>query len=309
MNHQETNREHDAVIPKNGRFHPADINDAEPFRPPWLEKLSEVEKSEKEIIGEFVAGHEMRFGTTIQNGPGTTPLAAFQRTLRHYNDLNQPLDLVVLTTSIPVYHAGLQAQLARPELFNGLKIVLTGGYVQSSTLSLVGDFAVKGICTETVRPEITISGVYGISFDQGFRVTYQFPDEVTAQEALASRPTDRRLILCTGKKLGVKYGCLAQISVESLLRNANECIIITTPPREQKDRPIFDGQITAFEKLLQDKNIKEHLKSKRLILRIINPDGTVEKQIPDGKPTSMPSRHQGAKSSRRLAPEPEPTVS
>src|SRR3954468_9312910 len=137
------------------------------FQAPWLVDSSGVEMEQKWTMGEYVAGHLIHFGTTIQCGPGTTPFAAFRKTIQRFSEMKKSLDLVTLTTSVQIFLAGLEAQLSHKELFNGLSIVLTGGYVNTSILSLVGDYAVNGICTKTVRPNLVIMGAYGISFDEG----------------------------------------------------------------------------------------------------------------------------------------------
>jgi len=242
---------------------------------PWWSVLSKVDSSQKQGIGSHVAGHFIRFGTTIQVGPGTTPLAALVSTIEQHKARKEPLAMVVLTTSLQIYGVGRQAQYEHPELFSGLHIVLTGGYVNPVMQSLVGDYATQGVCTPSTRPELVLLGVYGISFDEGLRITYHFPDEVTTQAAYARRPTSKRLIVCSHVKIGVKSGCTAEISVESLLEQTTECIIVTTFPGDHARLPVFTEQVTAFEKLTKTWAKHKRYENKNFALRMVTDDGEV----------------------------------
>jgi len=242
---------------------------------PWWTALSRVDSNQKQGIGSHVAGHFIKFGTTIQVGPGTTPLAALVSTIEQHKAKKEPLAMVVLTTSLQIYGVGRQAQYEHPELFTGLQIVLTGGHVNPVMQSLVGDYAVQGVCTPSTRPEIVLLGVYGISFDEGLMITYHFPDEVNTQAAYARRPTSKRLIVCSHTKLGVKSGCKADISVESLLDQTTECIIVTTFPNDHASQPIFTEQVKAFEKLSRTWAKHKNYENKNLALRMVTNDGEV----------------------------------
>lgn len=270
---------------------------------PWWSELSKIDAKPKRGIARYVAGHLIRYGTTIQVGPGTTPLTALEEAIALHVAKSKPLDIVVLTTALQIYGLGRRAQRERPDLFNGLQIVLTGGLVNPSMQSAVGDFAALAVSTTSFHPEIVMIGVYGISFDDGLRVTYHFPDEVTTQAAYANRPTNRRLILCSGTKFGVKSGCLAPITVDSLLEYTNECIFVSMMPDDPDLQPQLQFQVGAFKKLLQKIVDEGRFPEKNLCLRMVNVDGEVQEEwsLHLLRTQGTPKRDQGNHNGRHTA--------
>ena len=62
-----------------------------------------------------------------------------------------------------------------------------------------------------IRSDVRLTGWYlfgarGLSFRNELTVSYQFLDELSAQEAYARQPTDRRILLCDHTKSGVTEG-------------------------------------------------------------------------------------------------------
>jgi hypothetical protein len=148
--------------------------------------------------------------------------------------------------------------------------VLTGGEVNPSLDSLTGDNAVRGIRDSLFHPTTVFFGARGLSFAGGLTITYQFLDELSAQEAYATRPTKRRVVLCDHTKLGVTEGRQSSLRIDSLLEQADECIFLSTLPEAISEAPLVAEEIAAFNSLCAELADRDEFGGKELALWVIN---------------------------------------
>lgn len=200
--------------------------------------------------------------------------------------MKRGLDLIFMTTSLPVMAKGRDAKEKHVEILQGMQLILTGGAFQGPIDALVGPYAVQGIRSEMLRPNWVFFGAAGLSFSPSFSIRYQFDDELATQEAYATRPTDDRVLLCDHTKLGHDVGWKANLTIDSILEHARTFRIVTTYPDEaDKDRATVDQQVQAFKdvvaKLAQDvlEDDSHKLHGKEFALRLVKKDGEVAKEI------------------------------
>src|SRR5579872_1201681 len=251
-------------------------------RATWFYEFSKVAIDWKTALARHAASHLIDYGTVLQMGPGTTLNFLMDRIVRRQKQEKKALDLEILTTNLQVLERGRDAQYEAPELFNTMQIILTGGFLQPSMHSLVGQYAAEGVRTSSIRPHLVFLGAFGLSFGNGeVFLTYQFENEVSTQVSYATRPTNHRVVLCDHTKLGKKAGWKANVTAESMLDETDRCTFISTHPDGDADAgAIIKREVEGFGKLLERLRKKEDFKHKQLALRLVNKEGeTVEEHM------------------------------
>ncbi len=254
-------------------------------RATWNLTRSEVAIDWKRAVSTHTATHFIKHGDVVQGGPGTTNVSLMDAIVDRQVTMKRGLDLIFMTTSLPVMAKGRDAKEKHVEILQGMQLILTGGAFQGPIDSLVGPYAVQGIRSEMLRPNWVFFGAAGLSFEP-FSIRYQFDDELATQEAYATRPTDDRVLLCDHTKLGRDVGWKANLTIESMLEHAKAFRIVTTYPDDADPiRTTVDQQVEAFRNLVIAlateirQNDAHRLRDKELELRLVNREGGVAKQI------------------------------
>jgi DeoR/GlpR family transcriptional regulator of sugar metabolism len=251
-------------------------------RATWVQTRSEVAIEWKRAVSNYAATHLIQHGDVVQGGPGTTNVEFMESLVARQVATKRGLDLIFMTTSLPVMAKGRDAKEKHVEILQGMQLILTGGAFQGPIDSLVGPYAVQGIRSEMLRPNWVFFGSAGLSFAPSFSIRYQFDDELATQEAYATRPTDHRVLLCDHTKLGRNVGWKANLNVESILEHAKSFQIVTTyPDTADPSRAFVDEQVEGFRNLLKNlaEEIGRHehhpLRGKEFALRLVNKSGEV----------------------------------
>ena len=247
----------------------------------WVKECNAKAVDLKKAMARFCANHLVEYGNRLQVGSGTTFNYLMDQLLERQQG-DRPLDLVLLTTNLTVMQKGRDARLDQGGLFNSMQIILTGGALQPSLHSLVGTFAAQGVSTGVIIPDIVFVGAAGLSFAGGaVHVTYQFEEELSTQVAYATRRTNHRILLCDHTKLGKDQGWRANITMGSMLKEAEICTFITSLP-DDDDGPAqesVDREAKAFEELLKNAAGSREFHDKDIRLWFINKDGENKRSL------------------------------
>jgi len=237
----------------------------------WIQKRSTMHVDWKAALAKYAANHLISHGDAVYMASGTSMSALMWEVVTRQagGDL---LDLLVITGNLQIINMGREApangsglhkeaQARFLDAFQATQILVTGGILNPSLDSLVGDLAVRGIMDPAIYPNTVFCGARGLSFSGGLTMTYQFTDEMSAQIAYATRPTRRRVVLCDHTKLGAPYGLKAMLDIGALLEKANECIFLSSLPDKREDLARVDSELKGFEQLcasLVDDSKYEH---------------------------------------------------
>ncbi len=243
----------------------------------------------KSVLANFVASHYVHFGQVIQMASGTTLTAVMQKLIERQITTNKPLELVIMTTNLEIANMARAAILKHPAIFATQQVLLTGGELHPSLLSLVGTLAARGVMTDTImKPSIVVLGAAGVSFNSDYgSLIYHYGNELETQIAYATRPTPHRIILFDHEKLNVESG-FQSTSLDKVLESSEECSLITSYPDESDDaaKEKVDIEMEKFRKLLARMKKSKVLKHKILRLQFIDSSGKVYKEIDNqSKPT------------------------
>lgn len=204
----------------------------------WVTTSSGRQPKSKLAIAQYAAGHLIEYGDVIQLGSGTTLNALMDKIIERQLEQKKALDLIILTSNLQVLSRASEAQSNEQSLLGTMQIILTGGALQPSLDSLIGEFAAAGVKTELIQPTTTFFGASGLSFRDGLTIRYQFEEEISTQVAYATRPTSRRVLLVDHTKFGSKTGWKAGLTLESLLSNTETCYVITTLPEGDSEEDV-----------------------------------------------------------------------
>lgn len=148
--------------------------------PPMLDRMGE-QRIEKQRIAQAVAGM-VTDGQTIFLGSGTTALAVAQA-------LSGRGNLTVITNSLTVANALVES----PDI----TVVVVGGFLRRSELSLIGHFAETAM--RDVRVDMVIMGIRGI--DPKYGLTSDHLQELMTDRAILAL-SDRVIIVADHTKFG-----------------------------------------------------------------------------------------------------------
>jgi len=238
----------------------------------WVRHCSQIQPDSKILLGRYVATHKIEYGNRLLIGSGTTLNYLMDETIERQVTTGVPLDLSITSTNMHVIERGSDAKSKYVDLLLNTQLSLTGGRLQIGLRSLVGEFAVAGVKSTLFHPDLVVFGAIGVFVgDQGeLDITYQFEEELPVQVSFGSRATDHRILLFDHSKLGRRGGWKADITVETLLRNTQECSLITTIPTDDDPRyPVWKQQIAAFQKLLENLAKEEKFSGKELRLILV----------------------------------------
>jgi len=246
----------------------------------WVVECSRRKPKWKYALAHHAATHLIQYGDVIQIGSGTTFNCLMEKIIELQETRRKAYDLIILTTNLQVLAKGRDAQ-ARDPMFSAMQIVLTGGALQVSLESLTGEYAAKGVRYAFINPRTVFLGAAGLTFREKFSITYQFQDEISTQVAYATRPTNHRVILCDHSKLGTKAAWDAELTIDSLLHDTNECTIISTLPDQGDPEDgayagIIEQEQQAFQTLIEPIAANKDYNDKKFAFRLINTAGEVK---------------------------------
>jgi hypothetical protein len=246
----------------------------------WVTECSQRKPKWKHALAHHTATHLIQYGDVIQLGSGTTFNSLMEKIIELQESRKKAYDLIILTTNLQVLAKGRDAQ-ARDPMFSATQIVLTGGALQVSLESLTGEYAAKGVRYAFINPRTVFLGAAGLTFNEKLSITYQFQDEISTQIAYATRPTKHRVILCDHSKLGTRAAWDAELTIDSLLQDTNECTIVSTLP--DKDDPedgkyvrTIEQEQQAFQNLIEPLASNKDYAEKKLAFRLIDAAGEVK---------------------------------
>jgi DeoR/GlpR family transcriptional regulator of sugar metabolism len=250
-------------------------------RPAWNDHHVKRQIIPKTVLARFVATHQVVFGQVIQMASGTTLTAVMEMLTERQIQSQQPLELIIMTTNLEIANIARDANLKNPAIFATQQVLLTGGELHPSLLSLVGPFAAKGVMTDSIKPNIVILGAAGVSFNGGFgALNYHYGNELETQIAYATRPTLHRIILFDHEKLNVESG-FRSTSLDKVLETTEECSLITYFPddADEKVKSKVALEMEKFKELLQRLSEAGLLNDKTLRFKLIDSQGSVYKEI------------------------------
>jgi DeoR/GlpR family transcriptional regulator of sugar metabolism len=241
----------------------------------------EQAKEWKQVLAQHAATHlPLKYGQVIQIGSGTTLNYLMDEIIRVQTAEDPALDLVIVTSNLQVFWRGRNALYDHPKQFANTQVILTGGLFHSSLDSLVGAYAAEGIRADVILPDTLFFGAAGLSFQGGVSLSYQFDVELATQVAYATRQVHLRVLLCDHTKLGKRRPFRADLSIESLLEKATDCLVLSTLP---------DDDIEARENIAKEqealtdslKRLASNLKYRRnnFTFRLLERDGRVNGEI------------------------------
>ncbi len=162
---------------------------------PPIYQRSSINLGHKQIIGKRAA-ESIHEGETVFLGSGSTVLELAK-------NLRGRRGLTVITNSLPV----LNTLSDCPEI----TVVVTGGFLRHSELSLIGHFVEKSLAD--LRADRVVIGIHGIDLDSG--LTNDFLPEAMSDRAIV-RFSRSLMILADSTKFGrVKPSFVAELSVVS----------------------------------------------------------------------------------------------
>src|SRR5205823_2056836 len=100
-------------------------------------------------------------GHIVQLAAGTTNMFIMDALIETQLKSNKGLDIVIMTTSLPIIAKGREAKERHVEQLQGMQLILTGGALHGPTDSLIGSYAVEGVSSPMLRPTVVFCGAAG----------------------------------------------------------------------------------------------------------------------------------------------------
>jgi hypothetical protein len=238
----------------------------------WVVARSQNAPEWKKALAGYASTHLIEPQQMIQIGSGTTLNSLMDAIVAR-----QVKDLQILTTNLQVLTKGRTVQNA----LGAMNIIFTGGTLNSSLDCTSGPYAAEGVASERYCPHAVFFGAVGVSFTQGLGISYAFEDEESTQVAYATRPTSRRVLLFDHTKLGQTFGKKARLggqtlSIQAMLKDAQECLFVTTYPEADADvRATIEREEAALKKLLAPLVQDPDFDGRDFVFRLVTKDGNV----------------------------------
>jgi DeoR/GlpR family transcriptional regulator of sugar metabolism len=247
----------------------------------WVVRSGDTAKLWKNALAKYVISHRLiKYGDSLLIGSGTTFIYLMKEIVETQIVKREAPDLAIVTSNLQVLYAVRDAQGKRADLFGNTQVILTGGRLNNSLDSLIGDYAALAARSELFNPRIVFFGAAGLSFRNGLNISFQFEEEISTQVAFATRPTVDRILLVDHYKLGKPSFYNARLSLHALMQGAQNCYVITTfdPDRGEVVSMLKEEQ-KALTQLLKPLANAEDMNGKDFIFRTIRVDGSVEHEI------------------------------
>ncbi len=218
----------------------------------WFQHQMTHGFAQRNAVANYAAHHWYpKYASQIYIGPGLSPYRFAHAAFKRQSDSKNPLDLTILTNNVSVLSLAVEVSNDFGEVFRNMQVLPVKGRLHTSLNAIVGSHAARDLSDGEHTPDLVVMGAYGMTFDPsrlGF--WYYFDEEISAQEALATRPTHARIVLASGDKIGRTSAFRANVSLKSLLKGTEYCAIISSVPTCEKKRRAFELQIANLKDLL-----------------------------------------------------------
>jgi hypothetical protein len=232
------------------------------------------------LVHHVVTHGFISYGDSLWLGSGTTPIHLMKGIVAAQVAKREAPDLAIVTSNLQVLYAMRDAQRDNADIFSNTQVILTGGRLNSSLDSLIGDYAVQAVNGDWFSPRTVFFGAAGLTFKGGLNISFQFEEEISTQVAFATRPTSKRVLLVDHTKLGKPSFSKAKLSLESLMKDAEVCFVITTVDKKDPDSIArIESERRSLDDLLAPLRKKNDLKAKDFVFRVINSDNAVEFEV------------------------------
>jgi DeoR/GlpR family transcriptional regulator of sugar metabolism len=277
---------------------PRDINPANPEQPTraarkraakasrgnlrtWVARAGDRAKEWKNALVHHVVTHDfISYGDPILLGSGTTPIYLMKGIVTAQITKGEAPDLAIVTSNLQVLYAVRDAQRNNADIFGNTQVILTGGRLNSSLDSLIGDDAVRAIMGDWFSVRTVFFGAAGLTFKGGLNISFQFEEEISTQVAFATRPTSKRVLLVDHTKLGKPSFSRANLNLDSLMKDAEICYVITTvDKKDPESMALVQSEGRALEDLLAPLRKKKEYEGKDFVYRVINGENAVEFEV------------------------------
>jgi DeoR/GlpR family transcriptional regulator of sugar metabolism len=247
----------------------------------WMKWNNSQAKKEKSAVGTYVATHHfVRYGDSLLVGSGTAPVTVIDRLIDQQKTDNEPLDLAILTNNLQVLYLIRDEQKEEAaRVFLDTQVRLTGGTLRATLDSLTGPFAVESIESLDYCPDVIVFGAKRITFVGGLSLSYHFDDELLLQKGFALRPTKKRILVVDHSKFGSRSNCRINVSIHEMMKDANECYVLTDYPIDSKDIAIFKREEEALQTALTEIAEKPEFFDKDFVLRSVDLTGAVVSEV------------------------------
>ena len=232
------------------------------------------------LVAHVVTHDFVRYGDSLLLGSGTTPIYLMKALVDVQVAKREALDLAIVTSNLQVLYEVRDAQRRHADVLGNTQVIVTGGRVNNSLDSMIGDHAALSIRSDLFNPRRVFVGAAGLSFRGGLNISFQFEEEISTQKAFATRPTTDRILLCDHEKVGVQSFYNLKLSIEELMENAQNCYVITTyEPENQASMAVLSEEECALGELLKPLAENHAFDGKDFIFRMVRADGAVEREL------------------------------
>jgi DeoR/GlpR family transcriptional regulator of sugar metabolism len=247
----------------------------------WVVNSRGKAKVWKKALVRHVVTHQfIRYGDSLLLGSGTTPIYLMDELVKDAVAKREVLDLAIVTSNLQVLYTVRDAQRMNADILGNWQVLVTGGRLNHSLDSMIGDHAALSIRSDLFNPRLVFLGAAGLSFCNGLNISFQFEEEISTQKAFATRPTTNRILLCDHEKMGKHSFYNLKLSIEELMKDAVNCYVITTCDPQNKDvMAVLDQEEEALKDLLRPLAHKSSVENKEFVFRILRRDGAVEREI------------------------------
>jgi hypothetical protein len=260
----------------------------------WLVKTGDRAKNWKNALVRHVVTHDfIAYGDSLLIGSGTTFMFLMKGIVEAQQAKGEAPDLAIVTSNLQVMYTVRDAQRDSADIFGNTQVVLTGGRLNNSLDSLIGDYASQAVTGDWFSPRSVFFGAAGLTFQGGLNISFQFEEEISTQVAFATRPTAQRILLVDHSKVGKPSFSRAKLSIESLMKGAQICYVITTiDTADPEAMARLELERRALQRLLAPLRRRADLKGKDFVFRVVNEEGAVafEVRLQETRDGGRPSR-------------------
>jgi DeoR/GlpR family transcriptional regulator of sugar metabolism len=258
-------------------------NTADPgdkFKRTWIVRSGKKAEKWKTALVKHVVTHDfIHYGDSLAMGSGTTPLYLAKAIVEAQITKSEPLDLAIVTSNLQVMYEFRDAQLKNADVLGNTQVIVTGGRLNNSLDSMIGDYGALSIRSELFNPRVVFVGAAGLTFQGGLNISYQFEEEISTQKAFATRSATTRVLLCDHEKIGKPSFYNLKLTIQELMQHAHDCYVITTYERDNPITEVLEQEERALRKLLLPLKDNAELDGKDFIFRMVREDGSVEREL------------------------------
>jgi hypothetical protein len=232
------------------------------------------------MVSHVVTHDFVRYGDSLLLGSGTTPIYLMKALVEAQIAKREALDLAIVTSNLQVLYEVRDAQRRNADVLGNTQVLVTGGRINNSLDSMIGDHAALSIQSELFNPRRVFMGAAGLSFQNGLNISFQFEEEISTQKAFATRSTTDRVLLCDHEKVGRPSFYNLKLSIEELMHAAQNCYVITSyDPANPDAIAVLDLEEKALRDLLKPLAQNPEFDRKDFIFRMVRADGSVEREV------------------------------